>query len=52
MFPLFVIGDVALIKEEVVKLKGRVVRSVANVVQVKLPVKNIESFSQNLSSLS
>ena len=47
LFPLFVIGDVPKINAEVLRLKGEVVRSVKNVVQVKLPVYAIEDFSKN-----
>ncbi len=47
LFPLFVIGEVPLIKQEVRKLKGQVIRSSGNIVQVKLPIKHIEDFSQN-----
>jgi len=47
LFPLFVIGNSAKIKAEVLRVGGEVVRSVDNIVQVKLPVKTIESFSQN-----
>lgn len=47
LFPLFVIGNTTKIKYEVQKLGGEVVRSVDNVVQIKLPVGIIESFSQN-----
>jgi subtilisin family serine protease len=47
LFPLFVIGEVSKIKTEVVRLKGEVVRSVNNIVQVKLPVNTIENFSKN-----
>ena len=47
LFPLFVIGNASKIKREVIKLKGEVVRSVNNVVQVKLPISVIEAFSKN-----
>lgn len=47
LFPLFVIGDAGKISREVVKLKGEVVRSVNNIVQVKLPIATIEEFSKN-----
>ncbi len=46
LFPLFVVGDAPLIKQEVIRLKGEVIRSTGNVVQVKLPVKFIEDFSR------
>ncbi|MGB0882133.1 MAG: S8/S53 family peptidase [Vicingaceae bacterium] len=47
LFPLFVTGDAPLIKKEVLKLKGEVVRSVGNVIQVKLPIRTIAAFSKN-----
>ncbi len=47
LFPLFVTGDATKISQEVMKLKGEVVRSVNNTVQVKLPVYTIEEFSKN-----
>jgi hypothetical protein len=47
LFPLFVIGDVIKISQEVNKLNGEVVRSVKNIVQVKLPVNVIVEFSKN-----
>ena len=46
LFPLFVIGNTTKIKAEVHSLGGEVVRSVDNIVQIKLPVGSIESFSQ------
>ena len=47
LFPLFVVGDAVKIKKEVIKLNGEVVRSVKNIVQVKLPIASIEAFSKN-----
>ncbi len=47
LFPLFVVGDALQIKQEVLNLKGEVIRSIGNVVQVKLPIKAIKSFSKN-----
>jgi len=47
LFPLFVTGDVAKISREVNRLKGEVIRSVKNTVQVKLPVHAIKEFSKN-----
>lgn len=47
LLPLFVMGNSAKIKAEVLRIGGEVVRSVDNVVQVKLPVSQIENFSQN-----
>ena len=47
LFPLFVIGDASKIKKEVLKLKGEVVRSTGNIVQVKLPIHTISNFSKN-----
>ncbi|MBL4593040.1 MAG: S8 family peptidase [Flavobacteriales bacterium] len=47
LFPLFVIGDATKISLEVIRLKGEVIRSVNNIVQVKLPVSTIEEFSKN-----
>ncbi len=47
LFPLFVTGDVAKISKEVYRLKGEVIRSVKNNIQVKLPVGAIKEFSKN-----
>ena len=47
LLPLFVIGDANKIRQEVIKLRGEVVRSVKNVVQIKLPISVIENFSKN-----
>lgn len=47
LFPLFVLGDANQIKNEVLRLKGEVVRSVGNVVQVNLPIRSITDFSKN-----
>lgn len=47
LFSMFVMGDVTKISREVIKLKGEVVRSVNNIVQVKLPNAVIEEFSKN-----
>ena len=47
LFPLFVTGDVAKISLEVNRLKGQVIRSVKNIVQIKLPVYAIKEFSKN-----
>ena len=47
LFPLFVTGDVAKISMEVNRLKGEVIRSVKNTVQIKLPVGAIKEFSKN-----
>lgn len=47
LFPLFVLGNIAEIKKEVIRIGGEVVRSTNNIVQVKLPVGKIESFSKN-----
>lgn len=47
LFPLFVLGDAAKIKTEVVRLKGEFVRSTGNIVQVKLPISTITNFSKN-----
>ena len=46
LLPLFVIGDANKIRQEVIKLRGEVVRSVKNVVQIKLPISVIENFSK------
>jgi subtilisin family serine protease len=47
LFPLFVVGNAAKIKLEVLRLKGEVIRSVKDIVQVNLPVGSIENFSKN-----
>jgi subtilisin family serine protease len=47
LFPLFVMGNTSLIIEEVERLGGEVVRFTGNIVQAKLPIKMIESFSRN-----
>ncbi|MCB0401537.1 MAG: S8 family serine peptidase, partial [Flavobacteriales bacterium] len=47
LFPLFVMGDVSLIRQEVEQLQGKVIRSAGKVVQVELPVNTIEEFSKN-----
>ena len=46
LFPLFVVGDVALIRQEVIKLGGEVGLSAGEVIQVKLPANKIASFSK------
>ena len=46
LFPLFVVGEAGKIRAEVERLNGVVIRSVGNVVQVKLAVGHIESFSK------
>lgn len=47
LFPLFVLGDVIKIKNEVMKLNGQIIRSTGNIVQVKLPIHSIHNFSKN-----
>jgi subtilisin family serine protease len=47
LFPLFVVGNVNKIRQEVLKLGGEVKLSSGNVVQVKLPVNLIANFSKN-----
>ena len=47
LFPLFVLGDAAKIKAEVLKLQGEIIRSTGNIVQVKLPIHSISNFSKN-----
>tara|TARA_B100000809_G_scaffold266115_1_gene327409 strand:+ start:5070 stop:7571 length:2502 start_codon:yes stop_codon:yes gene_type:complete len=47
LFPLFVLGDAAKIKAEVLKLQGEVIRSTGDIVQVKLPIRSISNFSKN-----
>jgi len=47
LFPLVVVGDADKISREVIRLKGEVIRSVNNIVQVKLPVEVIKEFSKN-----
>jgi len=47
LFPLFVVGNSALIKQEVLKLGGEVGLSTGSVVQVKLPVNQITRFAKN-----
>jgi len=47
LFPLFVVGNATKISKEVLRLDGEIIRSVKNIVQVKLPVNIIEEFSKN-----
>jgi len=47
LFPLFVIGDVQKIKTEVRKLEGEYQLSAKNIIQIKIPVKDIVAFSEN-----
>ncbi len=47
LFPLFITGNALQIKQETEKVGGKAIRSTGDVVQVKLPVGAIESFSKN-----
>jgi subtilisin family serine protease len=47
LYPLFIVGDAPLIKLEVNRLKGEIIRSAKDIVQVKLPINTIEEFSKN-----
>jgi len=46
LFPLFVVGDVTQIKQEVIKLGGQVKLSTGSVVQVKLPMSKIAQLAK------
>ncbi|MCO6500472.1 MAG: S8 family peptidase [Vicingus serpentipes] len=46
LFPLFVVGNVALIKQEVLQLGGEVKLATGNVVQVKLPANKIAQLAK------